>query len=134
MSEDTRWSPSRRRFVKYGAVSAGTLLGSTGASAATGSESETADSETLDHGLMLPYQFTPESRATVVESGLDWQPKRFENRYRTSVIAYDHAPSYRAFLFTEPDATIESDRSLRFGSIQRSPAAAGRRVVTVGLE
>lgn len=131
MSEDT-WTTSRRAFVTYGAVSTGTLFGATGATAAT--ESEPTDSEPVEQGVMRPYQFTPGSRVTVVESGLDWQPARFDDAYQTNVVAYDHAPSYRAFLFTEPDATLEPDRSFEFGSVQGSPGTADRQFVTVGLE
>ncbi|WP_222918973.1 hypothetical protein [Natrinema sp. SYSU A 869] len=133
MSEDP-WSTSRRTFVKYGAVSTGTLFGASGASADVGSGSTEPDAEPADHGVVHPYQFTPDSRFTVVESGLDWQPDRFSDTYQTNVIAYDHAPSYRAFLFTEPDAALEPDQSLEFGAVQGSPGTAGRRFVTVGLE
>ncbi|WP_226479039.1 hypothetical protein [Natrinema amylolyticum] len=133
MSEEP-WSTSRRAFVTYGAVSTGTLLGASGASADSGAASTEPDGEPADHGVVRPYQFTPDSRFTVVESGLEWQPERFDDSYQTNVIAYDHAPSYRAFLFTESDATLESGQSFDFGAVRGSPGTAGRRFVTVGLE
>lgn len=133
MTEDS-WSTSRRTFVKYGAVSTGTLLGASGASAETGSRSADSSDETTDHGMMFPYQITPGSQFTVVESDLDWHPGRFEDSYQANVIAYDHAPSYRAFLLTESEATLESDRSFELGAVRESPGAASQRFVTVGLE
>lgn len=134
MSEDTRWSPSRRTFVKYGAVSTGTLLGTPGASADADSKSDDPTDEAIDQGAMLPYQFTPNSRFTVVEPDLEWRPERLEGSYRTNVISYDHAPSYRALLLTEPDGTIEPNQSFGFRSVRGSFNAANRRYVTVGLE
>lgn len=133
MSEQRR-STSRRTFLKYGAVSTGTLLGTARAGADTGSESAGSGGEAIDHGILRSYQFTPEARFTVVESGLDWRPEQFEHDYRTSVIAYDHAPSFRAFLFTEPDVGLESDRSFTFTGVQEPPQTVGHRFVTVGLE
>ncbi|MFC6768170.1 hypothetical protein [Natrinema soli] len=133
MTED-RWSTSRRAFVKYGAVTTGTLLGASGASAETGSKPTDSIGETTDYGMMLPYQFTPGSQFTVVESDLDWYPGRFEDTYQANVIAYDHAPSYRAFLLTESEATLEPDRSFELGAVREPPGAASQRFVTVGLE
>ncbi|WP_323173707.1 hypothetical protein [Natrialba sp. PRR66] len=130
MSENTQWSMARRTFVKCGAVSTGALLGTSGASARTDSTSR----EPVDHGLLLPYQFRPGSRVTVAASELDWQPDRFERSYQTNVITYDHAPSYRAFLFTEPNETLAPAQSLEFSGVERSVQTAGRGVVTVGLE
>lgn len=133
MTEDS-WSTSRRTFVKYGAVSTGTLLGASGASADPGPKPTDSSGETTHYGMMFPYQFTPGSQFTVVESDLDWRPGRFEDTYQAHVIAYDHAPSYRAFLLTESEATLEPDRSFELGAVRESPEAAGQRFVTVDLE
>ncbi|ELY81599.1 hypothetical protein C487_03593 [Natrinema pallidum DSM 3751] len=46
----------------------------------------------------------------------DWLPERFEDTHRTTVIADDHVPSYRAFLFTESDAMSPSSRTDRSSS------------------
>ncbi|ELZ03090.1 hypothetical protein C480_16769 [Natrialba aegyptia DSM 13077] len=123
---------ARRTFVKCGAVSTGALLGTSGASART--DSKEPETEPADHGLLFPYQFRPGSRATVAASELDWQPDRFERSYQTHVITYDHAPSYRAFLFTEPNETLAPAQSLEFSGVERSAQTAGRGVVTVGLD
>lgn len=133
MTEDS-WSTSRRTFVKYGAVSTGTLLGASGASADAGSKPTDSSGEATDYGMMLPYQFTPGSQFTVVEPDLDWRSGRLEDAYQTNVIAYDHAPSYRAFLLTESEVTLESDRSFELGAARESPGAASQRFVTVGIE
>lgn len=133
MREDS-WSTSRRTFVKCGAVTTGTLFGAAGASAATEPNSTDFDGESADYGLIRPYQLVPGTRFTIVESGLDWQPDQFENTYQTSVIAYDHAPSFRAFLFTASNAPLESGRSFEFGSVQGSSGVAAGPLVTVGLE
>ncbi|ELY90735.1 hypothetical protein [Natrialba taiwanensis] len=133
MSENTRWPMARRTFVKCGAVSTGALLGTSGASARIDSTSREPETEPVDHGLLLPYQFRPGSRVTVAASELDWQPERFERSYQTNVITYDHAPSYRAFLFTEPNGILAPAQSLEFSGVERSAQAAGRGVVTVGL-
>ncbi|ELZ01872.1 hypothetical protein C481_10137 [Natrialba asiatica DSM 12278] len=127
---------ARRTFVKCGAVSTGALLGTSGASARTDSTSQEPETETVDHGLLLPYQFRPGSRVTVAASELDWQPERFERSYQTNVITYDRAPSYRAFLFTEPNGALAPAQSLEFSGVERSANAVdqGQGVVTVGLE
>lgn len=132
MSKDT-WTTSRRAFVTYGAASTGMLVGTTGATA-TGPEPSDSDSDPVDHGLMRSQQFIPSSQATVIESGLDWHPARFDDTYQANVVAYDHAPSYRAFLFTESDATLEPDRSFEFEGVQGAPGTDDRQFVTVGLE
>ncbi len=133
MSE-ARWSPSRRTFVTYGAVSTGTLLGLSMASADSESDSIESDAGAVDYGGVRSDQFVPDSPVTVLESTLNWQPERFEDAHRTSVIASDHAPSYRAFLFTESDVTLESDQSLEFRVVRGTSESAGRRFVTVAFE
>lgn len=132
MTEDSMWSTSRRTFVKYGALSTGALVGASGPTAAVDADSGDRDPP-VDRGAMFPYQLTPGHRATVVESGLDWQPDRLEGERRTHVIAYDHVPSYRAFLFTDPDRSLEPERSVVVSDVRESPAA-GSGLVTVGLE
>lgn len=133
MTEDSMRSTSRRTFVKYGALSTGALVGAAGPTAAVDDGSTEPADRSVDRGAMFPYQLTPGRRATVVESELGWQPDRFEGERRTHVIAYDHVPSYRAFLFTDPDRSLEPERSVVVGDVRESPAA-GSGLVTVGLE
>lgn len=125
-------STSRRAFVKYGALTTGALVGASGPTAAVDADSEDPD-RTADRGAMFPYQLTPGRGATVVESGVDWRPDRLEGERRTHVIAYDHAPSYRAFLFTESDRSLDSDQSVVVGDA-RGTRTAESGLVTVGLE
>ena len=83
---------------------------------------------------MRPYQFIPESTFTVLESVPDYRSEQLEETYHTHVITYDHAPSYRAFLLTEPAETIEPGQSSEFGSTHGSMNTTGERFITVGLE
>lgn len=134
MSDNSLRSTSRRSFVKYGALSTGALVGAGGATTNVGVQSGESDDDPVKQGVMYPYQLTPERRATVVEAGLDWRADRFDEVYQANVIAYDHAPSYRAFLFTPAAATVEADQAIELGTVRGSPAADGTRFVTVGLE
>lgn len=132
MNEETIRATSRRTFLTYGTLSTGLLVGASDSSAAVDAAPSDRDRTAVDRGVMLPYQFAPNGRSTVVESDLGWRPERLADPYRTHVIASDRAPSYRAFLFTE--TTLERDRSLVVGPVRGAPSGPDGRFVTVELE
>lgn len=90
---------------------------------------------TADRGVLLPHQLGPGYRFTVAETGLDWRPDGVSDPVRTHVITYDHAPSFRAFLCTEPDERLQQGDSFAFDRTQGSiPIDASRPLVSIDLE
>ena len=143
MQQDTAGSTSRRAFVKCGLLSTGVLVGSAGTGGAADSRTESDDgasNRSIDAGVMRSYQWTPDRRVTV-DDAVEWVPAGLEGEYRSYAVSYDHAPSYRAFLFvptsgggeTEPPV-LQAGDSLSLGAVQGTPAEATTRYVTVGLE
>ncbi len=100
----------------------------------TGAATEHTES-TSARGMMFPYQFTPNARFTVLESGLDWRPGRVDSAYETHVIRYEYARSLRAFLFTETALSQAEERAFELGAAQRVPqVGSDRRLVGVTAE
>ncbi|WP_049924770.1 hypothetical protein [Halopiger djelfimassiliensis] len=140
MTRHDRRSTSRRTFVKCGLVSTGTIVGVSNAGTSAdaeedpeqGREAGSEPAAVAERGVMFPYQFVPGSRFTV-ERRLESHTTRLGSEYRTHVIGYDHAPSFRALLFTGPDAFLEPERSfvLRDG---RGLPETDRACVSVGIE
>ncbi|MFC4437672.1 MULTISPECIES: hypothetical protein [Natrialbaceae] len=131
---------SRRTFAKYGLLTAGTVSGVSGATASDGHASNEVPREggsnestaIAERGVMLPYQFVPDSRFAVVERDLAWQPASLESTSRTHVIRYEHSPSFRAFLFT--GTPLRSGRSFALGEALEFPTDTDRHLVSVGVE
>lgn len=100
----TRTGPSRRRVLATGALAAtGAVVGGTHAVGAVETDAQHEESTTALRGAMFPYHYAPASQATIVEAGLEWLPERLSG-YRTHVIEYGHARSFRGFLFAEEGA------------------------------
>lgn len=114
--------PSRRTVMKYGALATtGAVVGGVQhAGAVDDADGPDADADTRDaipiEGVMFPYQFTPNARATVVESDINWQPTGIGGEYRSHVVEYAFAPSLHAFFFTDADATLSQGHRLEFGA------------------
>lgn len=103
-----RTGPTRRRVLAYGSLTAlgGLAFGTTAGSAARSNEPNELSSTV--RGVMVPYQYVPDSRCRIVERDLDWRPEPLDDRYRTHVLAYEHAPSLRARYVTD-DALAAAD-------------------------
>ncbi|WP_247000647.1 hypothetical protein [Halosolutus gelatinilyticus] len=134
-------SPSRRAVLKSGVLSTAGIVGvaSGTASAAERGDRAGADRERestpAERGALLAYQFRAERRFTVVESDLEWQPQHLDEGVGTHVVAYDRAPSLRAFVFTEPGEALQRGRSFTLERTRRPPAiGTDRRLVGVELE
>lgn len=123
---------SRRAFIASGAISTGILASSTDTTAET--KSNTPDDETVNRGLIRPYQFVATSTFTVADSALEWRSERLSESYQANVIAYEHAPSYRALLLTDSDGTIEAGESFEFHATHGNSSTDDDRFVTVGFE
>ncbi|AHG02358.1 hypothetical protein HALLA_20865 (plasmid) [Halostagnicola larsenii XH-48] len=123
---------SRRAFLASGAISTGILASSTNTIAET--KSNIPSNETVKRGLIRAYQFIATSTFTVADSALEWRSERFEEPHQARVIAYDHAPSYRALLLTDSDGTIEAGESFEFRATDGNSSTDGDRFVTVGFE
>lgn len=122
---------SRRTFAKYGALSTGLLVGGSGTAAGTPEEDAPSERSQIEEGMMAPYQVVPESRVTVDEPDIGWQPQGLES-HGACVISYDHAPSLRAVLLT--DRRLRANRSLVVGETREAVAETNRSLVTVGLD
>lgn len=99
-----RTGPSRRRVLATGALAAtGAVVGGSHAVGAAETDAQHESSTTALQGAMFPYHYAPASQATIVETRLEWLPERLSG-YRTHVIEYGHARSFRGFLFAEEGA------------------------------
>lgn len=122
---------SRRAFIASGAISTGILANSSGTTAET--KSNTHSDEAVNRGLIRAYQFIATSAFTVVDSALEWRSDQFEEPYHAHVIAYDHAPSYRALLLTESAEAMEAGKSFEFRTMHGN-SSTDDRFVTIGFE
>ena len=123
---------SRRAFLAYGTISAGTLASPSRTVAEA--ESTTPSDGAVNRGAIRPSQFIPKSSFTVLDAALEWRSERLSESYQANVIAYDRAPSYRAFLLTASDKAIEAGQSFDFGAAYGKSSTADDRFATVELE
>lgn len=130
MREDGR--ASRRAVLKSGLLTAtGAVVGASTAVAST--ERDRSDEPATVTGRTFPYQFVPGGRFTVIENDADWHPGRVDGPARAHVLEYAHAPSFKAFLFTGPNAALERDRRFAFDGRRASPANGGSNLVAVDV-